>query len=139
MALGDLERILLVEDDRVDVMTVKRAFRENEVHVELHVRRDGGEGLEALRSEDIDHHRLLVLLDLNMPRVSGLEFLAELRADDDLRRIPVVVLTTSDEEEDMVEAYDLNVAGYMLKPVTYEQFRELVERITSYWAVNRLV
>lgn len=127
--------ILLVEDDQVDVMNVQRAFRKNEIASPLWVAGNGVEALEVLRGGEIPHERLLVLLDLNMPRMNGIEFLRNLRADPELRALPVVVLTTSDDERDRVEAYDLNVAGYIVKPVTFRNFCDAIATLNKYWSL----
>lgn len=127
--------ILLVDDDDIDVMTVQRAFERSRITNPLHVARNGLEGLEKLRDGAIASHRRLILLDLNMPRMNGIEFLRELRADPQLRTTSVVVLTTSDEERDKVEAYELGVAGYLLKPVTFTDFVELMATLHKYWTL----
>jgi CheY-like chemotaxis protein len=130
--------ILLVEDDEVDVMNVKRAFKKNNITNPLYVAANGLEALELLRarSAGVPANRRLVLLDLNMPKMGGIEFLRELRADPDLRATPVVVLTTSNEERDRVEAYNLNVAGYILKPVTLASFIETMATLNRYWTLS---
>ncbi len=130
--------ILLVEDDELDVMNVQRSFRKNNVVNPLHVAGNGLEALEMLSGQTIPKDRRLILLDLNMPKMGGIEFLKELRADPDLRTATVVVLTTSDEERDKVKAYDLNVAGYILKPVTLAAFVEIMAALNKYWSVNEL-
>jgi CheY-like chemotaxis protein len=130
--------ILLVEDDQVDVMNVKRAFERNKIANPLFVAGDGIEGLELLRSGKIPHERRLILLDLNMPRMNGIEFLRALRADEELHLTPVVVLTTSDDERDKINAYDLNVAGYLLKPVTFVNFVEAMAALNKYWTLVEL-
>ncbi|HEY0037786.1 MAG TPA: response regulator [Longimicrobium sp.] len=130
--------ILLVEDDEVDVMNVRRAFKKNNICNPLWVAGNGLDGLEMLRSGDMPRERRLVLLDLNMPRMNGIEFLRELRADPELRSVPVVVLTTSDDERDRVEAYNLNVAGYILKPVTLMNFVEAMATLNKYWSLVEL-
>ena len=127
--------ILLVEDDQVDVMNVKRAFDKNRIANPLYVAGDGIEGLEMLRSGKVPQERRLVLLDLNMPRMNGIEFLRELRADPELQLTPVVVLTTSDDERDKINAYNLNVAGYLLKPVTFVNFVEAMAALNKYWTL----
>ena len=127
--------ILLVEDDEVDVMNVKRAFQKNHIANPLFVAGDGLEALEQLRSASIPRDRRLVLLDLNMPRMNGIEFLRELRRDPQLALTPVVVLTTSNEERDKVEAYNLGVAGYLLKPVTFGNFSEVMAALNKYWTL----
>jgi CheY-like chemotaxis protein len=125
--------ILLVDDDDLDIENVQRAFKKGGVVNPVFVARDGIEALEKLRSEEVPRERLLVLLDLNMPRMNGLEFLAELRKDVGLQRLPVVVLTTSNEDSDRVEAYGMNVAGYLLKPVTFGNFVDLMQAMNRYW------
>ena len=127
--------ILLVEDDQVDVMNVKRAFDRNRIANPLFVAGDGIEALALLRSGKIPRERRLVLLDLNMPRMNGIEFLRELRADEELQLTPVVVLTTSDDERDKIHAYNLNVAGYLLKPVTFVNFVEAMAALNKYWTL----
>ncbi len=130
--------ILLVEDDVVDVMNVKRAFERNHILNPLHVASDGIEGLELLRGVLRSAERLIVLLDINMPRMNGIEMLRALRADPDLRTTPVVVLTTSNDDRDRIEAYNLNVAGYLLKPVTFSNFVELTAALNKYWSLVEL-
>ena len=130
--------ILLVEDDQVDVMNVKRAFERNKIVNPLFVAGDGIEALALLRSGKIPRERRLILLDLNMPRMNGIEFLRALRADEDLHLTPVVVLTTSDDERDKINAYDLNVAGYLLKPVTFVNFVEAMAALNKYWTLVEL-
>ena len=127
--------ILLVEDDQVDVMNVKRAFDKNRIGNPLYIAEDGIRALEILRSQGMPRDRRIVLLDLNMPRMNGIEFLRELRADPDLHMTPVVVLTTSDDERDKIEAYNLNVAGYLLKPVTFANFVEVMAALNKYWTL----
>lgn len=126
--------ILVVDDDDVDVMTVQRAFEKNHITNPVHVARNGVEGLTRLRDGSLGPRRL-VLLDLNMPRMNGIEFLRELRADEALRSTSVVVLTTSNEERDKVEAYKLNVAGYLLKPVTFASFVDVMATLNKYWTL----
>jgi CheY-like chemotaxis protein len=127
--------ILLVEDDDVDVMNVQRAFQKNRIMNNLIVAGDGVEALRMLRDGTVPEGRRLILLDLNMPKMNGIEFLRELRADPKLRALSVVVLTTSDEEKDKVDAYKLNVAGYLLKPVTFVNFVDLMAALNKYWTL----
>ena len=130
-----LLNILLVEDDEVDVMNIRRAFKKGNISNPLFVAGNGLEALEMLRGGELPRTRRLVLLDLNMPRMNGIEFLRELRADPELSPTPVVVLTTSDAERDKVEAYHLHVAGYLLKPVTFSNFCETMASLNKYWAL----
>jgi CheY-like chemotaxis protein len=127
--------ILLVEDDAVDVMNVKRSFERNHVSNPLFVAGNGIEALQMLRGDEVPRERRLVLLDLNMPKMNGIEFLQELRADPDLASTPVVVLTTSNDDQDKIDAYNLNVAGYLLKPVTFTSFCERMATLNKYWTL----
>jgi len=132
--------ILLVEDDEVDVMNVKRAFQRNRITNPLYVAGNGLEGLAMLRGQNPDGNnvpdtRRIILLDINMPKMNGIEFLQELRKDTALAPTPVVVLTTSDEDQDRIEAYKLNVAGYILKPVTFSSFAEVMAALNRYWTL----
>jgi CheY-like chemotaxis protein len=127
--------ILLVEDDDVDVMNVKRAFDKNHIANPLFVAGNGLEALEKLRSGEVPQGRRIVLLDLNMPKMNGIEFLRELRNDPALAPTPVVVLTTSNNDRDKIEAYNLNVAGYLVKPVAFAEFSELMVTLNKYWTL----
>ena len=130
--------ILLVDDDDIDVMNVRRAFEKGKIENPLFHAGDGLIALEMLRDGTVPKERRLVLLDLNMPRMNGIEFLQELRADPQLAGTSVVVLTTSDEERDRVEAYNLFVAGYLIKPVRFVSFMELMATLNRYWAVMEM-
>ena len=130
--------IVLVEDDDVDVMTVQRAFEKANIRTPVFRAADGVEALELLRSPSMPLERRLVLLDLNLPRMNGIEFLHELRSDEMLRRTPVIVLTTSNDERDKLEAFEMNVAGYMLKPVTFGSFVDLMSSLNRYWTAVEL-
>lgn len=138
MVEGRRLNILLVEDDSVDVMTVVRAFKEVQFGNPIHHAEDGVVALERLRAGEIDLDKLLILLDLNMPRMNGMEFLRELRADPALKHLPVVVLTTSNNDRDRIDAYDLNVAGYLVKPVTFEGFIKVIAALRTYWTYVEL-
>ncbi|HEX9936003.1 MAG TPA: response regulator [Longimicrobium sp.] len=130
--------LLLIEDDHVDAEAIQRAFRRQKIANPFVVVRDGVEALAALRGEpgapDVPTP-YLILLDINMPRMNGIEFLRELRADPELGRTTVVVLTTSNDERDKIEAYNLNVAGYLLKPVTFSNFCEVMATLNKYWTL----
>jgi CheY-like chemotaxis protein len=130
--------LILIEDDDIDVMNVRRALERAHVTNPLFVAHNGLEGLQLLRSNEVPRDRRLVLLDLNMPKMNGIEFLRELRADPVLRPTPVVVLTTSDDDRDKIQAYDLNVAGYLLKPVTFVNFVDVMAALNKFWALVEL-
>lgn len=129
--------ILLVEDDMIDAMTVKRALRELNVINPVVSVENGEEALEYLRDENNEFPGI-ILLDLNMPRMNGIEFLKISKNDDYLKHIPVIVLTTSLEEMDRVDTFNLGVAGYMVKPVDYKQFVEVIKAIKLYWSLSEL-
>ncbi len=128
--------ILLVEDNPGDVRLTQEALKDNKVHNHLHIAEDGVEALAFLRREGKysgSPRPDLILLDLNLPRKDGREVLAEIKADAQLRRIPVVVLTTSKAEEDILRAYDLSANCYITKPVDFEQFIRVVKSIEDFW------
>lgn len=134
--------LLLIDDDEVDVMTVKRALKKNNITNALYIANNGLEALAMLRGKEMPKllpgQRRLILLDLNMPKMGGIEFLRELRADSELKPLPVIVLTTSNEDQDKVEAYNLNVAGYIIKPVTFGKFVEAVATFDKYWTLSEM-
>ncbi|MFL5308388.1 MAG: response regulator [Polyangia bacterium] len=130
--------ILVIDDDEVDVMNVQRAFKKGNITNPVFVAGDGIQGLEMLRDPTFPRANRLVLLDLNMPRMNGIEFLRELRADPELKATTVVVLTTSNDTRDKVEAYNLNVAGYLTKPVTFTNFVDLMAALNKYWMLVEL-
>ena len=129
--------ILLIEDDKVDAMSVKRALDEIKVTNRLDIAGNGEEALLFLRNPE-NKKPCVILLDLNMPKMNGIEFLRIAKQDKKLRRIPVVVLTTSEEEQDRVNSFDLGVAGYMIKPVDYQKFVEVIKTIDLYWTLSKL-
>jgi CheY-like chemotaxis protein len=129
--------ILLVEDDQVDVMTVKRALKEIHVTNPVVNQENGEDALKYLRDPDSEKP-CIILLDLNMPIMNGIEFLHIVKQDALLRRIPVVVLTTSEEQQDKVSSFDLGVAGYMAKPVDYRQFVDVMRTIDAYWTISEV-
>jgi len=135
--MRNLEPILLVEDDTVDAMTVKRALTDLKVENELVHRVNGEEALEYLLDEN-NEKPCLTLLDLNMPKMNGIEFLKVIKADDMLKMIPVIVLTTSKTERDKVESFGLSVAGYINKPTDYRKFVEIIRTINIYWTLSEL-
>ncbi|HDR00446.1 MAG TPA: response regulator [candidate division WOR-3 bacterium] len=128
--------ILLVEDNPGDVRLTREAFKEAKVRNVIHVARDGVEAMEFLRRQGAHAAAPrpdIILLDLNLPRKDGREVLAELKADPGLRRIPVVVLTTSKAEEDIARSYDLHANCYVTKPVGFDQFIDVVKTIEGFW------
>jgi CheY-like chemotaxis protein len=129
------QHILLVEDDDIDALTVRRTLKELGANNPLDRATDGERALAFLR-HPTQPRPGLILLDLNMPRMNGIEFVAELKKDPQLRIIPVVVLTTSSEEGDRIAAFSNSVAGYMVKPVDYPQFVSIMSLIRDYWMTS---
>lgn len=130
-------KLLLVEDDELDVLAIKRAFTKRRIANPIHVARDGLDALNLLRGIDCEPIRrpYLILLDLNMPRMNGIEFLDELREDTKLRDSIVFVLTSSDDRNDKIKAYDNQIAGYMVKSKVGEDFLRLIGMLDNYWRV----
>jgi len=131
--------ILHVEDDDLDAMNVQRTMRHCPAVGEVDVAHDGIEALEYLRSGRSSLHDLVILLDICLPRMGGLEFLRELRADPHLAHIPVVVLSTSDNEQDKSAAYKFHVAGYLVKALNPERFRRSLATFADYWSSSELL
>ena len=128
--------ILLVEDDEGDVLLTTEALEASKITNNMHVARNGEEALKFLRREqgyqDVPRPDI-VLLDLNLPRIDGREVLARIKSDPDLRRIPIVVLTTSEAEEDILRSYDLHANAYVTKPVDFERFLQVIQSIDEFF------
>lgn len=129
--------VLLVEDDNVDAMTVKRAFKDLNVTNPL-VHLVNGEAALKYLQEQNNEKPCVILLDLNMPKMNGTEFLKVVKSDEELKQIPVIVLTTSTEERDIMETFKQSVGGYIVKPVDYRNFVEAVRTINLYWTLSEL-
>ena len=135
--MKNLKPILLVEDDYVDALTVTRALKELKVPNKLIHLQNGEEALDYLQDKQ-QKKPCIILLDLNMPRMNGLEFLKAAKEDENIRSIPIVILTTSTEHQDRHASFDLSVAGYMIKPVDYNEFVGMMETISNYWTNSEL-
>jgi CheY-like chemotaxis protein len=138
--IAEVKRILLAEDNANDVELTMTALRENHVANEVTVVRDGAEALDYLFKRNAYAHRTggnpaVLLLDLKMPKVDGIEVLRQVKGDPQLRTIPVVVLTSSREEQDLVRTYDLGVNAYVVKPVDFLEFVDAVKLLGGFWAV----
>ena len=129
--------ILLVEDDDVDVMTVERAFKDLKIKNQMVNTANGEEALEYLKN-DSNRKPCIILLDLNTPKMNGLEFLKLIKADKTLRKIPVIILTTSSQQQDIVECFKLSVAGYIVKSIDYAKFAKAISTINLYWTLSKL-
>ncbi|MHA2140659.1 MAG: response regulator [Candidatus Thorarchaeota archaeon] len=135
------DKILLIEDNRDDVLLTKRALEKANITNEVDAVKDGMEALEYLRGEgkftdrDTSMHPVVILLDLKMPRMGGLEFLKTIRSSEEFKFLPTVVLTSSREEQDIIESYNLGANSYIQKPVDFDQFVKAVQTLGLYWLV----
>jgi len=127
--------LLLVEDDDLDVMNVHRALASAAEVASITVARDGIEALKLLRAGELPLERLVLVVDLRMPRMSGLDLLKEIRSDSRLKRLPTVILSTSDDPSDRDAAYSLGAAGYFVKPAAPGRFRQIMDAMRGYWSV----
>lgn len=133
--MEDNRSILLVEDDRIDIMTVKRGLQKLKIENTLHVKLNGMEAMEFLDDAGSEELPALILLDLNLPKMDGFEFLRRIKTRPYLKRIPVIVITTSNAVEDRAACFDLHVAGYFVKPIDYFN---LLDAIIEYWKNSKL-
>jgi len=129
--------ILLIEDDTIEVMKMKRVISSIEVHHQLIEAKNGEEALVLLSNKE--NLPDIILLDLNMPKVNGVELLTTIKSDERLRYIPAIVLTTSNHRKDLLSCYQLGVAGYVLKPLKYESYVSKVKNLLGYWSMNELI
>jgi CheY-like chemotaxis protein len=132
-----LRPILLVEDDSVDAMTVKRAMRDLHITNDL-VHAVNGEDAVKYLTDPEKEKPFVILLDLNMPKMNGVEFLKVIKSKPNLKTIPVIVFTTSKEKQDVFESFQLGAAGYMTKPVDYAKFVDVVSTVMLYWNASEL-
>ncbi|MCD4795909.1 MAG: response regulator [Candidatus Cloacimonetes bacterium] len=129
--------ILVIDDDVIDSMTVKRAIKDCNYTNRVDFARNGEEAFAYLNNEE-NEKPCIILLDLNMPKMNGIEFLEILKKNERLKRIPVIILTTSRSDQDRLKAYNLGVAGYMIKSMDYSEFVEVMKTIKSYWSISEL-
>jgi len=127
--------VLLVEDDTVDAMAVEKAFKHLNIKNKLAHTTNGEEALEYLKNTD-NTKPGIIFLDLNMPKMGGIEFMKVIKADDNLKKIPVVILTTSKTEQDRIKSFDLGIAGYIMKPMYQNSLIEMIDKIHQYWGMT---
>lgn len=129
--------ILLIEDDLIEVMKLNRTISSLNLNHNIIEANNGEVALKLL--ENKDELPDIILLDLNMPKINGIEFLRILKADDRLKYIPTIILTTSNNQRDLLECYKIGIAGYVLKPLKYEDYVSKIEKLLSYWSINELI
>lgn len=128
--------ILLIEDDMIEVMKLNRTISKLELAHNIVEANNGEEALKILQKKD--ELPDIILLDLNMPKLNGIEFLNILKKDDVLKYIPTIILTTSNNQKDLLECYKIGIAGYVLKPLKYEDYVSKIEKLLAYWSINEL-
>lgn len=129
--------ILLIEDDAIEVMKFNRVLKKLEANHKVVEANNGEEALEILKNKEIIPD--IILLDLNMPKLNGIEFLTILKNDDVLKYIPSIILSTSSNHKDMLECYKIGIAGYLIKPLKYDEYAERIKRTLDYWSTNELI
>jgi DNA-binding NarL/FixJ family response regulator len=135
--MPQLLNILLIEDDAIEVMKFNRVVKAQEINHKIIEANNGEDALSILKEKEIIPD--IIILDLNMPKINGIEFLSILKADDVLKYIPAIILTTSGNHRDVMECYRLGIAGYVLKPLKYDDYVESITRVLNYWSVNELI
>lgn len=130
-------KILLIEDDKIEVMKLKRVLTNLDIKHQIIEAHNGEDALHMLQVKSILPD--IILLDLNMPKINGIEFLKIVKAEERLTYIPTIILTTSNNERDLLECYKAGIAGYVLKPLKYEHYVEKIEKLLAYWSMNELI
>lgn len=129
--------ILLIEDDAIEVMKLHRVISSKGLNHSIVEANNGVEALDILQKKEALPD--IILLDLNMPKINGIEFLSILKADEVLKHLPTIVLTTSNNQKDVLECYKIGIAGYVIKPLKYEDYVQKIEAVLKYWSMNELI
>ena len=129
-------KVLLIEDNIIEIMKMKRTISLLELEHTIHEAKNGEEALNIL--EDKSKFPDIILLDLNMPKMSGVEFLTILKESEEFKHIPTIILTTSDNQKDLIECYKIGISGYILKPLKYDDYVKKIEATLCYWSINEL-
>lgn len=129
--------ILLIEDDMIEIMKLNRTISTLNLNHNIIEANNGEDALKILEKKD--NLPDIILLDLNMPKINGIEFLSILKKDSLLKYIPTIILTTSNNQKDLLECYKIGVAGYVIKPLKYEDYVSKIEKLLSYWSINELI
>ena len=130
-------KILLIEDDMIEIMKLNRVISTLKLPHKLMEANNGEDALNLLKEKD--NIPDIILLDLNMPKINGIEFLKILKNDNDLKYIPTIILTTSNNKKDLLECFEIGIAGYILKPLKYEDYIVKIEKVLAYWSINELI
>lgn len=129
--------ILLIEDDMIEIMKLNRTISSLKLNHNIVEANNGEEALKILEKKD--NLPDIILLDLNMPKINGIEFLGILKNDEVLKYIPTIILTTSNNQKDLLECYKIGIAGYVIKPLKYEDYVSKIEKVLNYWSINELI
>ena len=135
--MTNILKILLIEDDAIEVMKLNRVISSLQLKHQIIEANNGEEALDILKKKEILPD--IILLDLNMPKINGIEFLGILKNDETLKYIPTIILTTSNNQKDLLSCYNIGVAGYVLKPLKYEEYVSKIENLLAYWSINELI
>ncbi|CAI8266734.1 MAG: Response regulator rcp1 [Flavobacteriaceae bacterium] len=130
-------KILLIEDDAIEIMKLNRAVSTLLSEPEIIEANNGEDALNVLKERNIIPN--IILLDLNMPKINGIEFLRILKNDEELKHIPTIILTTSDNKKDLLACYEIGIAGYITKPLKYQDYVTRIDVLLSYWSINELI
>lgn len=135
--MSNILKVLLIEDDTIEVMKLNRAISSLELKHQIVEANNGEDALDVLHKKEVLPD--IILLDLNMPKINGIEFLSILKSDETLKYIPTIILTTSNNQKDLLECYKIGVAGYILKPLKYEDYVKKIDDLFAYWSINELI
>ena len=129
-------KVLFIEDDMIETMKLHRSISNFQTKHEIVEAKNGEEAVEVLKQGDLPD---IILLDLNMPRMSGIEFLRILKSDDKLKYLPTIILTTSENRADLLTCFEIGIAGYIIKPLKYEDYEQKIKKVFDYWEASELV
>jgi len=128
--------VLFIEDDMIETMKLQRAISKFQSKHRIVEAKNGEEAFEILKGESLPD---IILLDLNMPRMSGIEFLTKIKADEKLKYLPIIILTTSENRVDLLKCFEIGIAGYIIKPLKYEDYESKLRKVFDYWEISELI
>jgi len=135
--MSKLLNVLLIEDDTIEIMKLNRTISKLDLNHNIIEANNGEQALSILKNEDFLPD--IILLDLNMPKINGIEFLKIIKNDSHLKYLPIIILTTSNNRKDLLECYKIGIAGYVLKPLKYDDYVSKIEKLLAYWSINELI